>query len=174
LTKSGICAAYKAINTTFLSQIPTDQFSMADLFGKSIRLVFHDAGEANVSASDRMGPDGCLSSSSDNNGLVESTSPVMTILEPIWQANCDKISRADFWALWAKMIVEYTAGYAISINYQFGRADNHNCEAGKNRLPSAQGGMGNITQVFVNQMGLTLNDAGNNILYCSINQSHCI
>ena len=113
-----------------------------------------------------MGPDGCLSSSGDNAGLVEPTSPVVTILEPIWQQNCDKISRADFWVLFAKLVLQYTAkqtnngNYGISINYQYGRKDKKNCEAGSGRLPSAQDGLNEIQRVFVNQMGLTMNDAG--------------
>jgi catalase (peroxidase I) len=108
-----------------------------------------------------MGPDGCLSSAADNAGLVEDTSAVLTIIESAWQESCDKISRADFWVLWAKLIVEYTAlPQQISIDFQFGRKDNLACEIGAGRLPSAQKGITEITRVFVTQMGLTINDAG--------------
>ena len=137
---------------------------MADLFGKSVRLAFHDAGEIDLTnPTDTMGPDGCMSSSPDNAGLVEPTSPVVAVMEPIWQHYCDKISRADFWVLFAKLVVEYTAKTStdsISINYQYGRKDKTSCEAGSGRLPNAQDGIKAINQVFVKQMGLTLNDAG--------------
>jgi hypothetical protein len=48
-----------------------------------VQVYRFDAGEANIYvANDMMGPDGCLSSSSDNAGLVEPTSTVWTIIEP--------------------------------------------------------------------------------------------
>jgi len=73
---------------------------------------------------------------------------------------CDQITRADFWALVAKTVVETAdATHTISIPYQYGRKDNLVCTAGAGRLPSAQGGVATISQVFVTQMGLTLNDA---------------
>ena len=156
--------------------MPADDFARSDLFGKSVRLAFHDAGEVDLTKpTDTMGPDGCLSSSGDNAGLVEPTSPVVTILEPIWQQYCDKISRADFWVLFAKLVLQYTAlqnnngFYSISINYQYGRKDKKYCEAGKGRLPNAQNGVKAIKQLFVNQMGLTMNDAGKLFLFLYFN-----
>ena len=111
-----------------------------------------------------MGPDGCLSNSGANAGLVESDSPVLTIMEPIWQRYCDKISRADFWTLFAKLVVEYTAKPSVvTINYQYGRKDSTNCNAGSGRLPDAQGGLNTIRKVFVTHMGLTMSDAGKTI-----------
>ena len=163
-TAAGICAAYKSIKGSFTSYLPKDQFALSDLYGKSVRLTFHDAGEADLTnPTDTMGPDGCLSSSKDNAGLVESTSPVVTILEPIWQQYCDKISRADFWVLFAKLVIEFTAKTStdsISINYQYGRKDKSSCEAGNGRLPNGQAGLNEIQRVFVKQMGLTMDDAG--------------
>ena len=95
---------------------------------------------------------------------MEQTSPVLTILEVIWQENCDKISRADFWVLFAKLVVEHTSKTSTSsgalIDYQFGRKDKTSCEAGSRRLPNSQNGLNAIQQVFVNQMGLTMDDAG--------------
>jgi len=97
-TQAGVCAAYKGIKTAFYSQLPTDPFALSDIFGQSIRLAFHDAAEADVTqSSDLMGPDGCISNSASNNGLIESTSYVTTLLEPIWQMYCDSMSRGDFW-----------------------------------------------------------------------------
>lgn len=87
-----------------------------------------------------------------------------TTFEAIWQDHCDSISRADFWALLGKIVVERAdPTNSISIAYQFGRKDNAQCDAGANRLPNAQLGEDMFQQVFVNQMGLTLNDAGNYI-----------
>ena len=121
--------------------------------------MFHDAGEVDITKTDLLGPDGCLNVNTDNAGLLETTSPVFITIEPLWQQVCDQITRADFWALLGKAVVEKAAGKnAISINYQFGRKDNAVCTAGAGRLPSAQGGIGTIQQVFVTQMGLTLDD----------------
>jgi hypothetical protein len=102
-----------------------------------------------------------LSSSSDNAGLVETTSLVNTILEPIWQKYCNLISRADFWALIGKIAVEtsVSASASISIPYQYGRIDSTTC-SDLSRLPSAQKGLSGIQAVFVDRMGLTLTDAG--------------
>ena len=167
-TTAGVCSAYKSIKGNFSHYLPKDQFALSDLYGKAVRSAFHDAGEVDLTKpTDTMGPDGCLSSSGDNAGLVEPTSPVVTILEPIWQQYCDKISRADFWVLFAILVLQYTAkqsgangSYSISVNYQYGRKDKTNCEAGNGRLPNAQNGLKAIKKLFVNQMGLTMNDAG--------------
>lgn len=108
-----------------------------------------------------MGPDGCMSSSGDNAGLIEANSLVRTVLEPIWQKYCDTISRADFWALFAKLVVEKAdPTHTIRIPFQYGRVDSVACEAGAGRLPNAQLGRNMLQQVFVTQMGLTMNDAG--------------
>lgn len=139
--------------------------SRATLYGVAVRLAFHDAGEVYVSSSDSLGPDGCLSSVSDNAGLIESTSLVYTTLEPIWQQYCDLITRADFWALFAKLAVEGSDPTgAISINYQYGRKDVNNCQSGAGRLPDALEGLDEIERVFVTQMALTLDDAGKSSL----------
>ena len=110
---------------------------------------------------DTMGPDGCISATSANAGLTESTSLVATVLEPIWQKYCDVISRADYWALFAKLVVERAdPTHSMDIAYQYGRKDSAVCAAGASRLPSAQLGQNMFQQVFVTQMGLTLSDAG--------------
>ena len=107
-----------------------------------------------------MGPDGCLSNDPGNGGLVEANVIVNTVLEPIWQSVCDQISRADFWVLFGKIVLEKAASAPISINYQFGRKDNIHCNAGAGRLPGGQGNITELERVFVKQMGLTLNTAG--------------
>lgn len=118
-------------------------------------------------ASEYFGPDGCLSNSADNANLIEETSLVLIVLEPIWQKYCDLIGRADFWVLWALLVLEKAsltnAGVStgLDIKYQFGRIDNiAGCNAGSGRLPSAQQGLSAITQTMVTQMGLTLEDGG--------------
>jgi catalase (peroxidase I) len=85
---------------------------------------------------------------------------VNTVLEPIWQANCDKISRADFWVLFAILSIQAAEPTnTISFKYQYGRKDTTSCNAGAGRLPSAQGGFGSLYKFFVQQMGLTMADA---------------
>ena len=62
-----------------------------------------------------------------------------------------------------KLVVEKAADDKINIPYQYGRKDNLECSAGRERLPNAQLGFegeNGIIQVFVNRMGLTLDDAG--------------
>jgi catalase (peroxidase I) len=109
-----------------------------------------------------MGPDGCLSNTGDNAGLLEAASVINTVLEPIWQKHCDVMSRADFWALFAKLVVEKADPTgSMHIDYQYGRVDSATCSAGAGRLPNAQLGHNMLQQVFVTQMGLTLDDTGN-------------
>lgn len=154
------CTAYKSILKDFTAAIPTSAFEQANLFGQAIRLAFHDAGEADIRTSDSLGPDGCLSNSGDNAGLIESTSLVFTVLEPIWQNYCDKITRADFWTLAAILAIQAAEPTkTISLPFQYGRKDNLNCNAGGGRLPSAQLGIPHLNTVFGSQMGLTLTDA---------------
>ena len=166
-SKAGTCSAYKFLNSTALPSVVnsfTNTIDLAHFYGASLRLAFHDAGEVDITKTDLLGPDGCLQNvNTDNAGLLEITSPVFATIEPLWQQVCDQITRADFWALLGKAVVEKAAGKvagknAISINYQFGRKDNAVCSAGAGRLPSAQGGSSTIQQVFVTQMGLTMND----------------
>jgi catalase (peroxidase I) len=159
-----ICTSYTSILKQFNEYIAVNNTEdlLSGLYGASIRLVFHDAGEVLLSSkTDKLGPDGCLSQSSDNAGLIESTSEVQFILEPIWQTVCDKISRADFWVLFAKLVIEQADNtHVIKIPFQFGRKDNVACDYGVGRLPNAQLGTDAIQKTFVQQMGLTLDDAG--------------
>jgi hypothetical protein len=188
-TKAAICTAYKSILADFASILPTDAAQRSNLFGQSLRLAFHDAGmnislalfllhiyfiisnliyflhpfsgEIDISEDDSMGPDGCISNVGDNAGLIEDTSLVQTVLEPIWQKHCDVMSRADFWALFAKLVVqEADPTGSMDIDYQYGRVDSATCSTGAGRLPNAQLGQSMLQQVFVTQMGLTLDDAG--------------
>jgi len=131
------------------------------LFGIVVRLVFHDAGEFDIRTSDLLGPDGCLSNTNDNKGLIESTSLVMTVLEPLWQQVCEYITRADYWVMFAKLVIEEATSNSITVSYQYGRKDNFECSVyGETRLPSGQSGMSDIEQIFITQMGLTIQDAG--------------
>jgi hypothetical protein len=162
-TKSSICSAAKSVSLQFNEYIVTHNTptEVSDIIGKAVRLAFHDAGEVNVEIkTDKLGPDGCLSSDDENAGFIESDSLVATVFEPIWQSVCDKISRADFWVLLGKIALEKVEPtHKLLIPYQFGRKDNQECEYGNGRLPSAQKGLEEIDRVFVQQMGLTLNEA---------------
>jgi catalase (peroxidase I) len=158
-----MCAAYPAIVTEFNALITgKDAVYLSALYGGAVRLAFHDAGEVDVRTTDLAGPDGCLSSSADNAGIVEPASVVVSILEPLWQQYCDQISRADFWALMGKLCVEAAdPTRTISIPFYYGRTDSVGaCEAGAGRLPGAEGGYASVKQVFVTQMGMTMSDAG--------------
>ena len=82
-------------------------YRVSNLIGNALRLVFHDAGEVDIRiAADRFGSDGCLANNGPNSGLKEVNVIARTIIEPLWQEYCDKISRADFWVLFAKIAAE--------------------------------------------------------------------
>jgi len=164
-TSTGTCTAYKTVLANFNTVMAANvnrPANLSSILGQAVRLAFHDAAEIDIrSTTDTLGPDGCLSKTKDNAGLVEASSKVLTVLEPIWQSVCDKISRADFWAMFAKLSVEYAAGGTANINipYYFGRVDKRSCAVPVSRLPSAQQGMTMLETVFESQMGLTLTDA---------------
>lgn len=136
------------------------QFARADLFGQALRYVFHDAGEFDLNTGDLFGPDGCISDTGSNNGIKESESLVESVMEPIWQLVCDRMSRADFFVLFAKLVIEEadTTG-TIDIPYQYGRRHSTDCSGGAGRLPSAQFGLLDLNNFFVGKMGLSINDA---------------
>lgn len=162
-TKEGVCQAYATVRQAFQSILPppSDRMGRSQLFGKAVRLIFHDAGEVDVrSPSDTMGPDGCLSDTAANAGLLGDSSIVMTVLEPIWQSVCDKISRGDFWVLFAKLVLSEASSDQLSIAFQYGRRDAVACGAGADRLPGGQAGLDGIGQIFVAQMGLSMDEAG--------------
>ena len=133
-------------------------YRIANLIGAALRLVFHDAGEVDIRiAADRFGSDGCLANNGPNSGLKEVNVIARTIIEPLWQEYCDKISRADFWVLFGKIAAEsalangrfntafIAAGGVVignpspfmpflNIPFQYGRPDaTGNCDAGSNR-----------------------------------------
>jgi hypothetical protein len=152
------CEVYDTVATAYLA-IPANQ--RRNLFGPLIRLAFHDAGEADLTQPDSLGPDGCLSSDTANAGLNGACDEVTLDLEPMWQEVCGKISRADFWALMAKLAVEeaFPNGVASTVKFAYGRRDATECEAGAGRLPQATEGLEEIGRVFEVQMGLTEADA---------------
>lgn len=161
-TKSGICQVYRNATIDFNNFVTTaSEISRTDFFAQLVRTAFHDAAEVDLTAAaDTNGPDGCLSSSPDNAGLVEPSSLILSRVEPLWQTYCDKMSRADFWVLLAKLSVEFAdPTRAIRINYQFGRKDKRTCETGGvSRLPNAQTTT-TVQDVFQAKMGLTATDA---------------
>ena len=126
-----------------------------------LRLSWHDAAEFDRSSIDLLGPDGCLSQSADNAGLIEPDSLVNTFIEPLWQSVCDRINRADFWALFGKRVVELGEPTGqVDIPFFFGRRSNAACEEGAGRLPKAQPGFSELHCVFEDQLGLSLPEAG--------------
>jgi hypothetical protein len=133
------------------------------LFGSALRLVFHDAAEMSSDAADKLGADGCLSQSSENFGLVESTSIASTVIETIWQKYCGLgISRADFWVLFAKLCAERSAALgnvAVTVPFYWGRKDNKGtCNLSSSRLPDALASSFSTTTSFFTKMGLSTDD----------------
>ena len=131
------------------------------LFGQAVRVAFHDGGEGTVlNNEDMMGSDGCLSDTDENNGIKGDNSLVTTVMDPIWQQYCDQISNADFWALFAKLVLDYSSGNnAVLVNpFYYGRVDTTNCSSGAGRLPSAQRGQDGYQSFFVEQLGFTLEE----------------
>ena len=160
-------------------------YRVANILGNAARLAFHDAGEVDIRTADKFGSDGCLSDSGPNSGLKEVNTVAMTIIEPLWQKYCDKISRADFWVLFAKIALEsglpggrfdkFVAFFIppiplepgvnpnsyLNLPFQYGRIDAvGNCDAGANRLPGHQPGLSEFKRVYVDDMGLTVRDGG--------------
>lgn len=195
-TKQFNCEILQAINSSFIEQFPSgtlpgENFNTKDfllnivklssIYGQAIRLAFHDAGEVDLTtdSSDQLGSDGCLSNDPGSNGIIESTSYVYTLIEPLWQNYCEYLTRADFWVLIGKFASELSAkpysnthkfGEFITIPYQYGRKDNKQCNLGgldepKYRLPSGQQGFhgsNGLEAVFIQRMGLTMDDVGKN------------
>lgn len=159
------------------------------LVGSVVRLAFHDAGEfdgrfpkesASFGTDSRplwepYGPDGCLTEAGDHAGLIGLVDEMHAILEPIWQSFCDRISRADLWvaaASFALFDADPTGTLRNILPIEFGRVDSCNCDAGEHlrnlatgvltgdgRMPVASRGIDTIQRVFVDQMGLTLEQA---------------
>ena len=138
---------------------------LASMYGKAVRMVFHDAVDLDLTKPDLMGADGCIGDAFGSAGLIEPTSPILTIYEPIYQAYCDKINRADFFVLAGKLVIETAEPTkSIKLSFQYGRRECYDCSAGIGRDPDAQLGMHAIQQSYIVQMGLTYEDAGTYVL----------
>lgn len=168
-TSQGLCSAYAGIRAKFLAQVNTLQTQntdaskrqLASMFGKAVRMVFHDAVDLDLTKPDLMGADGCIGDAFGSAGLIEPTSPMFTIYEPIYQTYCDQINRADFFVLIGKLVIETAEPTkTIKLSFQYGRRETNDCSAGIGRDPDAQLGMHAIRQSYVVQMGLTYEDAG--------------
>jgi hypothetical protein len=94
-----------------------------------LRLAFHDAGEIDITQTDKLGPDGCLSNTLENAGLIPFGSVTSTIFdqlfEPIFQNYCDTISLADFWAMIGWLSINIASAGGIEVQYQYGRVYGH-------------------------------------------------
>jgi len=138
-----------------------EEFHKSNIFGNMLRGAFHDCGEFDASTSDNYGCDGCLSNTEANAGLIEDDSVVMDLFEGMWQNYCDKITRADYWALMGKFVAEKgDKKHRLAIPYSYGRPDNtKGCtEGAEGRLPGHQIGFSEFKRVFVKQMQLSLHD----------------
>jgi hypothetical protein len=165
---SSMCLTYNSVKAALdnvVTSIGSDQSKLADLYGAAVRLVFHDAVDLDLTKPDLMGGDGCIGDAVGSGGLIEPTSPIFTVLEPIYQANCDKINRADFFVLFGKLVVEKAEPTnTIKLQYQYGRKEVTDCSGYTGRDPDAQLGVDAIKQAFIVQMGLNYVDAGNELL----------
>ena len=165
-TKEGICTAYHKVLSSFTALLPaklskpSDKFQRSNILAKALRLAFHDVGEIDIRTTDLLGPDGCLSDSDENAGLL-TDSIVDTLFEPIYQANRNFISRADFWALLGWLAVYIGSDGQATILYQYGRKDAESCPVSSPRLPGAQLGHDYVISYFQDQLGLTPEDAVN-------------
>eukprot|EP01038_Epipyxis_sp_PR26KG_P006766 gene6766-9267_t len=163
VTASNICYVKSqlsaAINTKYNSLNTANE--KAHFLSVGVRIAWHDAAEYDMNSNDLAGPDGCFSNRHQNKGLWENDSPIITFLEPFYQNYCDKISRADLWALFGKLCAEKasTNSNSLNINFQFGRVDRLSCQDGYGRIASAQGNLDTVTDIFINRLGLTLIDA---------------
>ena len=135
-----------------------EEFHKSNHFGNVLRGSFHDCGEFKAGATDTYGCDGCLSDTEANNGLIEDDAIMMDVVETMWQKYCDKISRADFWALMGKFAAEKAdKKHRLDIPFAFGRKDNKVCTEGAHgRLPGHQIGFSEFKRVFVEAMQLTM------------------
>jgi hypothetical protein len=163
-TNSNMCLPYnnmKAALNNAVTLIGNDQSKLADLYGAAVRLVFHDAIDLDLTKPDLLGADGCISDAAGSIGLIEQISPIFTILEPIYQANCDKINRADFFVLFGKLVIEKAEPTnTIKLQYQYGRKEVTDCSGYAGRDPDPQLGVDTIVQAFIVQLGLNYVDAG--------------
>ena len=162
-----VCTVWESLKVEWDAKVDSfpnkdTDIKFLDMIGSFLRLVFHDAGEFDQNTSDLLGADGCLAIVADNAGLLEEDSPVFTIAEVWWQNfACTKMSRADFWTMVGNLLIRKVGAVLTNPIFDYGRSDQLECSAGDHRLPEAQGGMNVLNRVFVNQMGLTLDDAGN-------------
>lgn len=176
-SRETICTATANIRNSFNNLIattyaPGNTMARSNLFGQTLRVVFHDACEGDLTdPTNTMGVDGCLSDATFksgstfgmpfNSGLTEPSSLIMSVLEPIWQNNCDLISRADFWAFFAILVLKHSDPTgSLEIPFQFGRVDARSCYMSSTTvIPDAQFGLAMLQEVFIDQLGLTARDA---------------
>eukprot|EP00039_Didymoeca_costata_P015855 m.274950 g.274950 ORF g.274950 m.274950 type:complete len:445 (+) comp16291_c0_seq4:191-1525(+) len=131
-----------------------------DLIGGVVRLAFHDASGFNRNdASNPGGPDGCFDTNNpDNNGL----DGIAGRIEDIYTAFCSSVSKADFWALAAKVSVDIASSSNVKIPFRYGRTTRKNCidsSNGRSRLPGAEQGLPEINRIMVSNWGMSLERA---------------
>jgi hypothetical protein len=162
--RQGTCSAYKAIAQAFQVILPSkgEVLRQSRLFGPIVRVAFHDAAEIDITQPrDDLGPDGCLSQVQANAGLIETTSLISFLLDPIWQNVCDRISLADFWVMLANMVLDEATNGGLKLGFYYGRIDKVECTVGAaGRLPRADRSALELQRVFMEHMGLSLSEAG--------------
>eukprot|EP00933_Yihiella_yeosuensis_P032193 TRINITY_DN25787_c0_g1_i1.p1 TRINITY_DN25787_c0_g1~~TRINITY_DN25787_c0_g1_i1.p1 ORF type:complete len:540 (-),score=72.77 TRINITY_DN25787_c0_g1_i1:230-1849(-) len=135
-TQSELTASAEALkaNPAHLS------LTAADYVGGVVRLIWHDAAEYDPASSDGLGPDGCVNlgadSSADSKAKHAGLAAVIADLDLVWRPFCGTISRADFWVLAAKTVIEESTSYVAS---EFGRNVNA-VDGGMHGTPAPSGG----------------------------------
>ena len=77
-----MCNTYAGVRAAFYNEVNTRiaNGGALTLLSIIVRLAFHDMGEYNQGATDKMGPDGCLANTTENAGLLEADSEVRVVV----------------------------------------------------------------------------------------------
>ena len=89
-SSANICSAYyKNVLAGFTALLPVagtsaNDFTRSNILVKALRLAFHDAGEIDITQTDKLGPDGCLSNTIEIPFGSMTSTIVDQLFEPIF------------------------------------------------------------------------------------------
>jgi hypothetical protein len=127
-----------------------------DVTAGMVQLAFHDAGTYDK-VTNSGGPDGCVNLDlAENKGLKEFIVP---LLAPVYTTYKSVISYADFIVLAANVAINAASSYVVTMPFNWGRTDGTDCDVvDVHRLPEGVQSISHVKAVFVERMGLTLQD----------------
>jgi len=128
--------------------------------GGIIRLAAHDFMDHDISASQKMGSDGCLDWDHKNNrGLREIWSDG-TPWHTLKQNKHPNMSDPDFWIACSMLVMKLASGgnHDMMHTFLWGRKKASSCSGSGDRLPKGKSCQDN-QEVFLDRMGLTWRDA---------------